>query len=52
MTIGFNVGYLLDVLNVVDGDEVAMAVIDSNSSSLITQKDTDECRYVVMPMRL
>ena len=52
MTIGFNVGYLLDVLNVLDGDEVQMAVIDSNSSSLITPKDSEECRYVVMPMRL
>ena len=52
MTIGFNVGYLLDVLGVLDGDEVQVAVIDSNSSSLITQKDSVECRYVVMPMRL
>lgn len=52
MTIGFNVGYLLDVLGVLDGDQVQMAVIDSNSSSLLTQKDSAECRYVVMPMRL
>ena len=52
MTIGFNVGYLLDVLGALDGDQVQMAVIDSNSSSLITPKDSTECRYVVMPMRL
>lgn len=52
MTIGFNVGYLLDVLGVLDDDEVQMAVIDSNSSSLVTQKGSNECRYVVMPMRL
>lgn len=52
MTIGFNVGYLLDVLGVLDGDQVQIAVIDSNSSSLVTQKDSTECRYVVMPMRL
>lgn len=52
MTIGFNVGYLLDVLSVLDGDQVQMAVIDSNSSSLLTEKDGNECRYVVMPMRL
>ena len=52
MTIGFNVGYLLDVLGVLDGDKVQMAVIDSNSSSLVTQKDGTDCRYVVMPMRL
>ena len=52
MTIGFNVGYLLDVLNVLDGDKVQMAVIDSNSSSLVTQQGVTDSRYVVMPMRL
>jgi len=52
MTIGFNVGYLLDVLGALDGDQVQMDVIDSNSSSLVTQKGSNECRYVVMPMRL
>lgn len=52
MTIGFNVGYLLDVLGVLDGEEVQIAVIDANSSSLITPKDATDCRYVVMPMRL
>jgi DNA polymerase-3 subunit beta len=52
LTIGFNVGYLLDVLGVIDGDDVEMAVIDANSSSLITPKGSTECRYVVMPMRL
>ena len=52
LTIGFNVGYLLDVLGVLDSDQVQMAVIDSNSSSLITPKESTECRYVVMPMRL
>lgn len=52
LTIGFNVGYLLDVLAVLDGEQVEMALIDSNSSSLLTQKDSAECRFVVMPMRL
>jgi DNA polymerase-3 subunit beta len=52
MTIGFNVGYLLDVLAVIDGEQVQMSVIDSNSSTLLTPKGSVECRYVVMPMRL
>lgn len=52
LTIGFNVGYLLDVLGAIDGDDVEVAVIDANSSSLITPKGADDCRYVVMPMRL
>jgi len=52
LNIGFNVGYLLDVLNVLDTDKVNIALIDSNSSSLVTPSDDQECRYVVMPMRL
>lgn len=52
IAIGFNVGYLLDVLAVLDEDEVSFALIDSNSSALVTGKGSDECRYVVMPMRL
>lgn len=52
MTIGFNVGYLLDVLGTIDADDVRIAVVDANSSSLITGGDTDSCRYVIMPMRL
>jgi DNA polymerase-3 subunit beta len=52
MTIGFNVGYLTDVLNVIDTDSVEIALVDSNSSCLVTAQDTDNCKYVVMPMRL
>ncbi len=52
MTIGFNVGYLLDVLGTIDSEEVRIAVADANSSSLITNADSDACRYVIMPMRL
>lgn len=52
MTVGFNVSYLLDVLNVIDGDQVNVGVIDSNSSCLITSFGSNESRYVVMPMRL
>lgn len=52
LTIGFNVGYLLDVLGVIDTETVAFALVDSNSSTLITPADSSECRYVIMPMRL
>ncbi|MEJ2576099.1 MAG: DNA polymerase III subunit beta [Gammaproteobacteria bacterium] len=52
VTIGFNVGYLLDVLNVIDDDQVQIAVTDANSSALITPLGADSPRYVVMPMRL
>jgi DNA polymerase-3 subunit beta len=52
LTIGFNVGYLLDVLNVIDEDTVKIAVTDANSSALITPAQSEKCQYVVMPMRL
>jgi DNA polymerase III subunit beta len=52
ITIGFNVGYLLDVLGAIDGDDVSIAVSDANSSCVVTQKGSEEYRFVVMPMRL
>jgi DNA polymerase-3 subunit beta len=50
--IGFNVNYLLDALGAVDGDEVTLSVQDSNSSCLIRRPGNDDCKFVVMPMRL
>lgn len=52
ITIGFNVGYLLDVLGVLDTEQVSMALIDADSSCLMTAPGSTECRYVIMPMRL
>ena len=50
--IGFNVNYLLDALGAVSGDEVTLSVLDGNSSCLIRQPGRDDCKFVVMPMRL
>ena len=50
--IGFNVNYLLDALGAVDGEEVTLSVLDSNSSCLIRQPGNDDGKFVVMPMRL
>lgn len=50
--IGFNVNYLLDALNAVEGDAVTLSVQDSNSSCLIRQPGNEDCTFVVMPMRL
>lgn len=50
--IGFNVNYLLDALNAIETDEVSLAVVDGNSSCLIREPGRDDCKYVVMPMRL
>ena len=52
LVIGFNVTYLLDVLNVIDSSEVEIYLSDANSSALINQPGSEDCRYVVMPMRL
>ncbi|MGM0481040.1 MAG: DNA polymerase III subunit beta [Pseudomonadota bacterium] len=52
LEIGFNVSYLLDVLNNVDDSEISITLADSNSSALIEPKNDDACCYVVMPMRL
>ncbi|MBL4711595.1 MAG: DNA polymerase III subunit beta [Gammaproteobacteria bacterium] len=50
--IGFNVNYLLDVLNVVNCEMVQASLRDSNSSFLLTYPDQTDCKYVIMPMRL
>jgi DNA polymerase-3 subunit beta len=50
--IGFNVQYLLDVLNVIATDEIELHFTDSNSSVLITNRRQDDSKFVVMPMRL
>jgi len=52
LEIGFNVSYLLDVLNAVDGEAVKMSLANANSSALIHDRDNDKNLYVVMPIRL
>lgn len=52
LDIGFNVTYLLDVLNNVTNDEVEIRLADANSSALITLPGNDKFKYVVMPMRI
>lgn len=52
LTIGFNVGYLLDVLSVVDDSRVELRLADSNSSALLRGAGREDQTYVVMPMLL
>ncbi|MCE8023991.1 MULTISPECIES: DNA polymerase III subunit beta [Halomonadaceae] len=52
LEIGFNVGYLIDVLNVIGEDRVQMTLADSNSSALMEEPGGGDAMYVVMPMRL
>ncbi|MGH8641663.1 MAG: DNA polymerase III subunit beta [Burkholderiales bacterium] len=52
LDIGFNIMYVLDVLNNVHCEQVECAFGDANSSMLVTVPDNRKFRYVVMPMRI
>ena len=52
LDIGFNITYLLDVLQNQPMERVQLAFGDANSSALITIPDRDDYKYVVMPMRI
>jgi len=52
LDIGFNISYLLDVLNHVDTSAVSISMGDSNSSALVQMPGRDDFKYVVMPMRI
>jgi hypothetical protein len=52
LEIGFNVSYLIDVLNVVTTETVQMVLSDTNSSVLMQATEGSPALFVVMPMRL
>ena len=52
MEIGFNVTYIIDVLNVLDAEKVQVKLKDANSSCIISSSQDSSSLYVVMPMRL
>ncbi|MEX0960929.1 MAG: DNA polymerase III subunit beta [Burkholderiales bacterium] len=52
LDVGFNITYLLDVLNNLDCEEVDCALGDANSSMLITVPGDKNFKYVIMPMRI
>jgi len=52
LEIGFNVNYLLDALDAIDGDDVVFELRGPDASGLIYGPNKTENKYVVMPMRL
>ena len=52
LDIGFNVSYLVDVLNNLDCAEIECGLGDANSSALFTVPGRTDFKYVVMPMRI
>ena len=52
MEIGFNVSYLLDVINAIETDQVNLYFSDPKMSLLIKEQGDFNCQYVIMPIRL
>lgn len=52
LDIGFNVTYLLDVLNNLKAEKIRISLGDALGSALITLPESDRFKYVVMPMRI
>lgn len=52
MEVGFNVSYILDVLNALKCNRVRMRLTDASSSCLIEDCEDNSAEYVIMPMRL
>jgi len=52
LSVGFNVNYLLDALNDLQGDDVTLCLRDANSSCLLRAPASDKSRHVIMPLRL
>ncbi|PJG83928.1 DNA polymerase III subunit beta [Caviibacterium pharyngocola] len=52
MEVGFNVSYILDVLNALKCNQVRIRLTDASSSCLIEDVEDASAEYVIMPMRL
>jgi DNA polymerase-3 subunit beta len=52
LDVGFNVTYLLDVLNNVNNEIIELHLADANSSALFVLPGNETFKYVVMPMRI
>ena len=50
--IGFNAGYLKDILSQIEGDTVELHLADAGAPTLIRQDDKSPALYVLMPMRV
>ena len=52
LEMSFNAQYILDVLSVLDGDDMAMTMSEANQSVLVQDPTQPNQTYVVMPMRV
>ncbi len=53
-TVGFNINYLLDIMNAHDGKTIVISALDGNNSASFFNEDEDDrdSKHVLMPMRL
>ncbi len=52
LEVGFNIGYLIDVLNSIDSETVSFEFYGEDSSCIIKEENSEDDVYVIMPMRL
>lgn len=52
LEVGFNVGYLMDIANVLNSEKLRLTFVDADTSALVENPSNEECAYVIMPMRL
>lgn len=52
ISIGFNISYLQDVIDIVDGDTINICFNDQNSGCLLKSKEDPNSTFVIMPMRV
>ena len=52
MSIGFNISYLQDVIDVIDGETVHICINDQNSGCVVKGSDDTNSLFVIMPMRV
>tara|TARA_B100002051_G_C16454754_1_gene495466 strand:- start:203 stop:733 length:531 start_codon:yes stop_codon:yes gene_type:complete len=52
LEVGFNIGYLLDVLNSIETEKVKFEFYGEDSSCIIKESNSEDDVYVIMPMRL
>lgn len=52
LSIGFNVTYLLDALSAIQTEQFSLGLTSPDHSGLLLEPGNDDCKYVIMPMRL
>ncbi len=52
LDVGFNVNYLMDAIDALQGEAILLCLRDGNSSCLLRAPDNEDVRHVIMPLRL